>query len=94
MAWVLNRGGRLKQHACHPAHQRMRRKLRSPAGRAIYRRRKALAEPVLGILKEQRGMRRFRMRGLRKVATEFALATTALNLTRLWHCTPQLRAVA
>ena len=77
MACVLNRGGRLKQHACHPAHLRMRRKLRSAKGRAMYRCRKALAEPVLGILKEQRGMRRFRMRGLAKVAIEFALAAAA-----------------
>jgi len=90
MARVLNRGGRLKQHACHPAHRRMRRKLRSLAGRAVYRRRKELAEPVMGILKEQRGMRRFRMRGLSKVAVEFTLAATALNLTRLWHLAPQL----
>jgi transposase len=94
MARVLNRGGRLKQRACHPAHQRMRRKLRSPAGRAVYRRRKELAEPVMGVLKEQRGMRRFRLRGLRKVVTEFALAATALNLTRLWRVTPHLRCVA
>jgi len=34
----------------------MRKKLRSPVGRAAYLRRKALAEPVLGVLKEQRGM--------------------------------------
>jgi transposase/IS5 family transposase len=94
LARVLNRGGRLQRRACHPAHQRMRRKLRSPAGRAVYRRRKELAEPVLGILKEQRGMRRFRLRGLSKVAVEFTLAVTALNLTRLWRVTPQLSRVA
>ena len=94
MARVLNRGGRLKQRACHPAHQRMRRKLRSAAGRTVYRRRKELAEPVMGVLKEQRGMRRFRLRGLSKVAVEFTLAATALNLTRLWHVAPQLRRVA
>jgi len=94
MARVLNRGGTLKQRACHPAHQRMRRKLRSAAGRTVYRRRKELAEPVMGILKEQRGMRRFRLRGLSKVAVELTLASTALNLTRLWHVTPQLRRVA
>jgi len=46
---------------------------------------------VMGVLKEQRGMRRFRRRGLAKVAVEFALAATALNLTRLWHAAPQLR---
>jgi transposase len=93
MARMLNRGGRLKQRACDPAHQRMRRKLRSPAGRAVYGRRKELAEPVMGVLKEQRGMRRFRLRGLSKVAVELTLAVTALNLTRLWHVTPQLSRV-
>ena len=30
-------------------------------------------------------MRRFRQRGLAKVAEELALATTAYNLTRLWR---------
>jgi transposase len=90
LARVLNRGGKLQVPAYHPAQQRMRRKLRSPAGRAIYQRRKALVEPVLGILKEQRGMRRFRLRGRSKAAAEFALATTALNLTRLWRVSPLL----
>lgn len=85
LARVLNRGGRLKQHACHPVHRRMRRKLRDPAGRAIYARRKTIVEPVNGVLKEQRGMRRFRQRGLAKVAVEWALATTAYNLTRMWR---------
>lgn len=94
LARALNRGGRVKKRAVHPAHRRMRRKLRSPEGRAIYQRRKAIVEPVNGVLKEQRGMRRFRLRGLGKVAVEFALAATALNLTRLWHVAPQLRAAA
>ena len=39
---------------------------------------------MIGVLKEQRGMRRFRLRGLPRVAVEMALATTAYNLTRLW----------
>lgn len=93
LARVLNRGGKLQVPAHHPAQQRMRRKLRSPEGRTIYQRRKALVEPVLGILKEQRGMRRFRLRGRSKVAAEFALATTALNLTRLWRVAPHLQRV-
>ena len=66
----------------------MRQKLRSPTGRAVYRRRKALIEPVFGVLKEQRGMRRFRRRGLAKVAVEMLLAATAYNLTRLYHARP------
>jgi transposase len=89
MACVLYRGGELQQPTRHPALRRMRDKLCSATGRALYRRRKALAEPVIGILKEQRGMRRFRMRGLNKVASEFALATIALNLTRMWQLTPR-----
>jgi len=89
VARVLNRGGRLKQRACHAAHRRMRRKLRTAEGRRRYQKRKELAEPIFGVLKEQRGMRRFRMRGLAKVAIEFTLAATALNLTRLWHARHQ-----
>jgi transposase/IS5 family transposase len=89
----LNRGVRVRGHcaARHPAQQRMRRKLRSPAGRAVYQRRKEIVEPVWGVLKEQRGMRRFRLRGLAKVAVEFTLAATALNLTRIWRIAPKLR---
>lgn len=91
LARVLNRGGRLKGRAVRAAHRRMRRKLRDPVGRARYARRKAIVEPVNGVLKEQRGMRRFRMRGLAKVSIEWTLATTAYNLTRLWRATHPLR---
>jgi len=85
LARWLNRGGRLRQRASDPAHRRMRGKLRDPAGRAIYGRRKAIVEAVNGVLKEQRGMRRFRQRGLQKVAVELALSCTAYNLTRMWR---------
>jgi transposase/IS5 family transposase len=85
LARWLNRGGRLRQRASDPAHRRMRGKLRDPAGRAIYWRRKAIVEAVNGVLKEQRGMRRFRQRGLQKVAVELALSCTAYNLTRMWR---------
>ena len=92
LAYELNRGQRVRGHgaARDPAQRRMRRKLRSPAGRATYARRKMIVEPVCGTLKEQHGMRRFRLRGLAKVGIELALATTALNLTRLWRTVPSL----
>ena len=54
-----------------------------PAGQANYARRKAVVEPVFGVLKQQRGMRQFRTRGLDKVSSEFTLAALAFNLTRL-----------
>jgi hypothetical protein len=85
MACVLHHGGILKQPTRHATLLRMCSKLASTSGRALFRRRKALAEAVIGVLKKQRGMRRFRMCGLRKVAAEFALATTALNLTCMWR---------
>ena len=85
LARVLNRGGRLHGRAKHPVHQRMRRKLRGREGRTLYGRRKALIEPIFGVLKEQRGMRQFRRRGLANVAVEVSLSTTAYNLTRWWN---------
>jgi transposase len=83
MARALNLGGRCRTRACAPAHRRMRAKLRSPAGEAAYERRKAVVEPVFGVLKQQRGMRQFRTRGLKNVNNEFTLATLAFNITRL-----------
>jgi transposase len=84
MASALNLGRRCLVKACDPAHRRMRTKLRSPDGRAAYARRKAVVEPVFGVLKQQRAMRQFRTRGLKNVGNEFTLATMAYNLTRLY----------
>lgn len=87
LARELNIGQRCPAHnrPRHAVQKRMRQKLRSPAGRAQYARRKAVVEPVFGVLKQQRGMRQFRTRGLQKVAVEFTLAALAYNLTRLYH---------
>lgn len=84
LARELNTGQRCKRSRLTPTQRRMRQKLRSPAGRGVYVKRKGLVEPVLGTLKEQRGMKRFRLRGLAKVSIEFTLATIAYNLTRLF----------
>jgi transposase len=66
-----------------PQHLQLREKLRSPQGRKMYQRRQAVVEPVFGILKEQRGMRKFRRRGLAAVTTEWLMAAIAYNLTRM-----------
>ena len=84
LARELNTGQRCPRMCLTSTQRRMRQKLRSAAGRAVYGRRKGLVEPVLGTLKEQRGMKRFRLRGLSKVGIEFTLATIAYNLTRLY----------
>jgi hypothetical protein len=62
----------------------MRQKLRTPEGQQRYRQRKTIVEPVFGVLKEQRGMRRFRLRGMDKVGIEWVLAAIAYNLGRLY----------
>jgi transposase len=73
-----------RQQQRTPGLQQLREHLRGPTLRSCYARRKALVEPVFGVLKQQRGMRQFRLRGLTGVGTEWALATTAYNLTRLY----------
>jgi transposase len=66
-----------------PHHQRMREKLRHPTGRSIYQKRQAIVEPTFGILKQQRGMRRFYRRGLTSVQTEWMLIVIAHNIRRI-----------
>ena len=73
------------KHLRDPEHRRMRQKLRSPVGKSMYKKRKSMVEPVFGVLKQQRGMRQFRLRGLERVGVELTLATTAYNLTRMYH---------
>src|SRR5713101_503334 len=88
LARELNTGKRARtigrNRVRSPELKAMRKKLRSPAGRQVYERRKALVEPVFGVLKQQRGMRQFRTRGQVKVAAEFTLAAIAYNVTRLF----------
>jgi transposase len=74
-----------RQQRRHPGLQQLRERMRDPAARACYARRKALVEPVFGVLKQQRNLRQFRCRGLQAVGAEWSLATTAFNLTRLFH---------
>lgn len=83
LARALNLGRRVRQRARAAVHRRLRRRLRTAAGRATYARRKALVEAVFGTLKQQRGGGQFRLRGLRNVGAEWTLMTTAYNLTRL-----------
>ena len=61
----------------------MRAKLATPAGRAAYAKRKQTVEPVFGQIKECRGLRRFLLRGLRKVTGEWTLWCLTHNLRKL-----------
>jgi len=63
--------------------ERMRRKLQTKAGAAIYAARKAIVEPVFGQIKQARGFRRFSLRGLAKVQAEWALVCATHNILKL-----------
>jgi hypothetical protein len=52
------------------ARERMHAKVRTVEGQALYKMRKTIVEPVFGQTKEQRGFRRFALRGLSKVRSE------------------------
>ena len=63
----------------------MRAKLKTEAGRAVYKQRKLIVEPVFGQVKEARGFRRFSFRGLRKNQAEWALICLTHNLLKLFR---------
>jgi len=63
--------------------ERMKRKLKTKAGRAIYAGRKTIVEPVFGQIKQARGFRQFLLRGVDKVRGEWALVCTTHNLLKL-----------
>jgi transposase len=63
--------------------ERMARKLRTLAGRAVYARRKAIVEPVFGQIKHARRFRQFLRRGWTAVRHEWALICTVHNLLKL-----------
>jgi transposase len=61
----------------------MQEKLATPHGKRTYSLRKETAEPVFGQVKDGRGFRRFRLRGLTKVRGEWALWCLTHNLLKL-----------
>ena len=62
---------------------RMKRKLQTKVGKAIYAARKCVVEPVFGQIKQARGFRQFLLRGKEKVKGEWALVCLTHNILRL-----------
>ena len=60
-----------------------RRWMQTAQARDAFRRRKQLIEPVFGIIKEQQAGRRFLLRGLEAVRSEWTLLAVAFNLRTL-----------
>lgn len=64
---------------------KMRKKLARDEGRAVYRMRKAIVEPVFGQTKQGRGIRRFSFRGLVNVDWEWLLICATHNLLKVFR---------
>jgi transposase len=67
------------------AHWDMHQKVSSPRGKRIYALRKILVEPVFGQIKAAMGFRRFSLRGLGKVETEWGIVCLCHNLLKLFR---------
>jgi len=63
---------------------RMKRKLQTKVGKAVYAARKCVVEPVFGQIKQARGFRQFLLRGKQKVKGEWALLCLTHNVLRLY----------
>ena len=62
---------------------RMRAKLQTAAGKAIYKKRQETVEPVFGHIKTRLGLRRFLLHGKSGATTEFLLACSAHNILKI-----------
>jgi hypothetical protein len=67
----------------HPHTAVMDARLKTPEGKAAYRKRKWIVEAPNGWIKSVLGFRQFSLRGLDKVKAEFKLVCLALNLRRM-----------
>ena len=79
-------GGSLSATA--PRHEeafRMRQVLATEQGKVRYALRQSTVEPVFGQIKEVRGIRRFHLRGLLKVTSEWKLICATHNLLKLFR---------
>jgi transposase len=79
-----SKSGRTVQiHPHHDALVRQREKLKDEKMRAALKQRGSTVEPVFGWSKEVMGFRRWTVRGIEKVKTQWSLLCTAMNLNRL-----------
>jgi transposase len=65
--------------------ERMKRKLQTKAGKAVYAARKTIVEPVFGQIKQARGFRQFLLRGIEKVRGEWSLICLTHNVLKLYR---------
>jgi transposase len=71
--------------AVDSVQEKMKQKLKTDAGRNLYKMRKAIVEPVFGQIKAARGIRSFLLRGFAKAGAEWKLICATHNLLKLFR---------
>lgn len=78
----------------HAQVRKIRERFKNETVRAVYRKRKAIIEPVFGRWQHNWGVRRLRLRGLTGFSAELHLLAIAHNLTKLFKVQSALAAAA
>src|SRR5450755_1332796 len=73
------------------AVEKMKQKLKTEKGQALYKMRKAIVEPVFGQIKGARGIRAFLLRGFEKVSAEWKLICATHNLLKMFRAGRRLQ---
>jgi transposase len=88
-----NTGGRTVRRDTYAAdRERFAAKMQTAEACSVYDERMRIAETPFGIIKQNRGLRQFLLRGLSKVKTEWLWTCTAFNLDKLARDLGRLRA--
>ena len=75
--------GRTKHRISKWWRWRMKQKIQTARGKALYLSRSCTAEPAIGIINSAMGFRKFSLRGLAKVQLEWQLVALAFNCKRM-----------
>jgi transposase len=78
-------GRSIERSEHHRAIKRQRLKQEQPEKKELLKRRKVIVEPVFAQIKEHQEFRRFTVRGLAKVRTQWSMICTAYNLKKLYR---------
>jgi len=84
----------IELRADHASVRKLREKFNTAEFKAIYRRRKAIVEPIFGRWKHNWGIRRLRLRGLAGFSLELHLLAIAHNVAKLFTVQQRRAAVA
>jgi transposase len=86
------RGRTITRDGFEPARDRTAARMASESGRRVYNQRPRIAETPFALVKRAMDVRRFLLRGLEKVKTEWTWAATAFNIGKLVRELARLRA--